>query len=100
MTFVPRRAGVLQTLSQQMISGHGGTLRIHGAIAAGKCESWITTRIGGSRARGRGCGKLWKAIERLIGIPKIDPVLPHGAEVMIKGSVFLGHENDVIHRRL
>jgi hypothetical protein len=41
--------------------------------------------------------KLRQAVERLIRIAILSPVLPHRAKVVIERSVLLNHEDDVVN---
>jgi len=41
--------------------------------------------------------ELRQPVESLIGDPALSPVLPHGSEVAVKGTVLLGQEDNVIH---
>ena len=59
-------------------------------------ESRIASGICGRSTHRRTDRKLRQAIERLIGVAVIRPVLPKFAEVVIERAILLDHENDVV----
>src|SRR6266446_6445345 len=85
MRLIPGGTGVLRTLSQEFEGLYIRTLRVDRAVV-GSWERGVTTRIGRSRTmQGRSARpgvELRQAVERLIWIAVLSPVLPKRAKVV------------------
>src|SRR5690242_7067676 len=98
MGFVPRGAGVLGALGEQFERSYGRTVGVYLAIARRR-KRGVATGYGWrrpvERRNTRRGIELRQAIEGLIGIAVLCPVLAQLAEVLIEGAVLLGQNDDV-----
>ena len=99
MSFVPRRAGIFAALGDHFKRGDLWTVGI-GLAVGGRREIWIAAAIGRRRAIERRDARsrieLRQAIEGLVGISVLRPVLAKLPEVVIKRTILLRQKNDVI----
>ena len=99
MGFVPQGAGVLSALREQFVRSYGRTVGVYLAIA-GRRKRRIATGYGWRRSVERRNARrrieLRQAIEGLIGIAVLRPVLAQFPEVLIEGTVLLGQNDDVM----
>jgi hypothetical protein len=99
MAFVPRGAGILDALGDEVIRRDLWAGAIFGAIT-GRSICGIAARIGGRRSVERGepgCRiELRQAIERAVGEAVVFPVRTQGSEVVIEAAILLRHEDNVV----
>src|SRR6185437_8354420 len=101
MRFVPGRAGVLNAHGMEM-KRLNRVAGVKNAIPGGRTGG-IASRIGGSGSAKRSCAgsgiELGQAIEGLVRIAILCPVLAQRAEVAVERAVLLEHDDDVVYGR-
>ena len=103
MAFVPGRAWILFAHRDHVKRLHRGTIRRHLAIVSRKWERRIASRIRRSRSlKGSRPGRrieLRETIKRPVGIAIRRPIFSKGSKVVIKTTILLRKDNNVVHFR-